>query len=243
MSMFPEEKPYSLRIDVPQLFQDALVIDQIHEWAHNRIEDFKFYSSVNVNSILHYICAIEISKNKKYHLQCIVWFSKELTTNEVNKVRNWWRVRAANTYQPVSFKRSVKPDSLQSYVTKDYIGMLHTNLSTNQQSLISKWRDSLGEIKLNKREEFNKKVNEYMKDNPFPDPDTIANQILISEQLSYESRKNSVIKQYLTKISSIYYDVYKSPMRRMIGLSALINHGIVHHHEYIESLYGNFFRV
>lgn len=236
----PDAFAYQLRVDClnasyippgeeegsPQAFMEHIIE-----------EVFWHYLDEQELELADWIVAYEIADSGKPHWQGILWFAEPLTPNNMSQIRNWFRKHAANTYQPVSFTKAIKPDTLASYVCKD--GEYVTTLDEDQISRIPKWRDSLGKLNPKKKKElFESQCTEYVKSHPFEPHYYTEN----GAQCSTRDAHNRAILSYLTTFSSFYFKIYQSPIRRMSGITILLKLGILEHHSYISSLYGNFFR-
>lgn len=227
---------YSLRVDYN--LSHPLWCDEDSSWMEFSL---KYIPSLGLEMSDH-LCVYELSENGKPHYQCILWFSSQLSTNNMSQIRNWWRLdtRSARTYQPVSFKKSTSPDSLASYCLKNQ-GVIcsedQCSLSVEQLAAIPAWSNTLGEKKLKKKELFNKKCADYLKLVPYAPHYYSEN----GYQCSLRQAHSRAIMCYLTEFSRFYFEIYSSPMRRMQGISILIKLQILDHQSYVESLYGNFF--
>lgn len=222
--------PYSLRVDLPSStpsftpFKDFLAFVKPH------------------NPIIHYIVGFEISEHGKPHYQSIVWFTDPLPVNHPTKYRNWWKRHTppkppnVKKYQPVSLKAAIKPENLSIYCMKD--SNFITNLDSKTLSSFETWIAKLNSHNCKtteNRKTFRNKCRDYI-------------QSINKDSMMYPCYTDSwgdtipeYYYTYLTKISQIYYDIYKSPMRRNVGLSVLMDNNLLSHKLYISLIFRNFF--
>lgn len=225
--------PYQLRIDV----------NEATSFMNHHLPTFKKWTKVPLN---HYIIAPETSsQGSKLHFQCILWFQKLLTNVQMTQIRNYIKSLPciSDTYQPVSFTKSIKPKSLSSYCTKD--GLYFTTLNKHQMSQIPAWLSSL-ELKLktkqlkdNKKSKFIKQCIDYVHSNPH-----------LQEVEMYETTvyNTTVVNpyhfiNYLQHFSKIYYSIYDNVMRRHTGISMLFKCKLITHEQYCRFLYEKFFSL
>lgn len=240
--VFPDLYAYSLRVDQAPIPYDPDF--SLSDHLEQLFELFTGYIETKIqpdNEAQEFIVSHEIASSGKPHLQAIVWFVDPLTPNNMSQIRNYWRKFCADTYQPVSFTKSIKPDSLASYCLKD-TDLDHcefvTTLTCDELNQIPKWRDSLGKLNPKKKyEQFESQCKVYLEDNPF-EPCYYTE---YGVQCDLAHAKKRAIMNYLIRFSQIYFNIYHAPLRRMSGLKILLELGILAHYSYIESLYGNFF--
>lgn len=220
--------PYSLRVDLPLLGTESCVYTS---YSSENISDMLGYFK-SFSKMSHYLVAYEISAQDKPHLQCIVWFPDIISQTTMSKYRNWWKLKYASqtTKQPVSFTKSIKPDSLLQYCMKDksYV----SNISSEILDTIPEWRDKLifsSSKKIDKRKQFLKLCSDHV----------IA--VCLSDELESQIEYGFQYLPYLTKFSEIYYGLYKSPIRRCTAINALIHTKLLSHSEYIRHSFNSFF--
>lgn len=228
--------PYQLRIDI----NDAP--NSVTAFINTHFVKFKNWSKV---PIVDYIMSPETSENHKLHFQCIIWFERLLTNVQTSQIRNYIKALpvVAETYQPVSFTKSIRPHSLSSYCCKT--GLFITSLTKQQQSQIPAWLSSL-ELKLkqkqlkdNKKSLFVKQCLAYVTLNPhLHDVNTTTTTIYNTTVVNPFHFIN-----YLQEFSKIYYSIYESAMRRHTGINMLFKAKLLTHEQYCRSLYENFFSL
>lgn len=238
MDIADGQNAYQFRVDVHLDQHDIKFLDAT-------IDKFQEYVTQKLRpetECTDYIISCETAPTSgKLHWQGILWFSTILTSNNMSQIRNYFRKYATATYQPVSFTKSIKPSSLASYVLKENDVPFITTLSEEDIAKIPKWRDSLEKVTpKKKKEQFEFRCKEY------------AESINYNREIYYtkpggimcgsREANERAIFSYLAEFSQNYFDIYKSPMRRMTGISILIKLGLLDHSSYVESLYGNFFR-
>lgn len=248
---------YSLRVDVG-LVGDDESINQLLDlddqaFLDRAIEDFIIWVStiVPLNSLSKHLVALEVAPDSgKPHWQGILWFDNLLTPNNSNQIRQWFKQWASHTYQPVSFKKAIKPESLSAYCMKSLPTVMNTSMSLLEIESIPKWRETLGkkakaaELAKKRRIQFEKACFDYLKNKPDPYSEDSYQKFYHSEygtQCSAQEAKSREMLFYLTEFSQIYFAIYQSPIRRMSGIMILLKTGILDHDTYIRSLYGNFF--
>lgn len=245
--------PYMLRVDMIPHPQDAEV-DYImcSELEVKYLTIFKTFQDWSDTSIHDYILGFEISENGKPHLQAILWFHTILPQTKLSKYRNWWKKYATDTYQPVAFTKSIKPDSLAIYCMKD--NQFTSSLPPETISKFPEWRDNLKKPdKISKKDLFLKMCMDYINNNKQEFQQTHSQLIASNPHYEFEKKtgsSNQTYKhylnpgyylQYLERFSMIYYEIYKTPMRRHSGINALFYTKILNHADYISNLYSNFF--
>ena len=234
------QNAYQFRVDVDEEKHDVKVLDAIIDKFQEYVASSRIHPATECTD---YIISCEKSPSSgKLHWQGILWFSSILTPNNMSQIRNYFRKYATATYQPVSFTKSIKPESLASYVLKENDVPFITTLSDEDIAKIPKWRDSLAKDK----EQKEKKVIFEAKCKEYAESQNYNREIYFTKSCgimcgSREAAERAIMS-YLTEFSQYYFDIYKSPMRRMTGISILIKLGLLDHHSYVESLYGNFFR-
>lgn len=246
-----EGHPYSLRVDLPLPNEEQITQEQDCKF----LQIFSQFQDWTDSNILNYIIGFELSEKGKPHLQSIIWFEEPLPQTTLSKYRNWWKKYSAETYQPVSLTKSIKPESLSIYCMKDK--NFTTSLPTNITSQFPIWRDKLSKSqRLSKKELFLKLSYEYIQNNPekfqISPTETITNNPYYNQNYKEFGNAQQTLTcinnpcyylQYLETFSNIYYQIYNSPMRRHTGIHALMHLNILTHEDYTTILYKNFFSL
>lgn len=219
--------PYSLRVDIPPASSPD---ENPSQTMYNHFKDFITWVKPNF-PILNYILGFETSDNNKPHMQSIIWFSKTLPVNIPTKYRNWWKRHAADTYQPVSLTKSIKPDSLASYCMKD--GDFATTLPSDIVSTFPEWRDKLNshKSKENQKKRFREECKEYIVNNPNP--------MHLTD--TWGDTNPEYFLTYMIAFSKIYYKIYNTPIRRNFGFQILLENNLISHELWCSMLFRNFF--
>lgn len=181
---------------------------------------------------VQYIIGDEIAeKTGKRHLQCVLWFPKELDKNTRTKMRNWLKKMSitAQTYQNVAIKKSRKDISLIQYCMKQ--DNYYTSLTSEEISKIPPWIN------------YKKPIPDDQKENKiklYEQTDVITKK-LVNDIDNYFGQSNHFRLKLLCNYSRIYFSIYHSPMRRATGFQLLFRNKQLSHDDYVQHLYGAFF--
>lgn len=236
--------PYQLRIDiVPQ--PDEQISQELEIKYLDLFSKFQTWTDIQITN---YILGFEISETGKPHMQCIVWFKSIIPSNKLSKYRNWWKKYSAETYQPVSLTKSIKPEHLAMYCSKS--AQTFSNIAPDILEQLPKWKSNKEEIykikQMKKQEQLLKLIKTCLRENPIPEPtepgllnpDNNYYKCCECESMYY---LEPWFKKHLRLFSVVYWEIYQSPMRRHTGLKLLLQLKIMTHKTYIKCIYKNLF--
>lgn len=124
---------------------------------------------IELNNAIKYHCIHEISEKGKPHWHLFLAFSKKLNAKQINRMRNWWINKTADTYQPLSFTKIKCVKGMWTYINKKpntLTGLKSSELSniTNNDALFFANYKQLLQRKDLKKDKLSKLIKSQLSD-------------------------------------------------------------------------------